>query len=90
MAKEIIVYGSMQCSDTVQAKELLDKEGIKYEFVDILSSMDSLKGFLNIRDANPGLFADSVANKGVGVPVIEIDGSHVYKGLDNLDLARLK
>lgn len=90
MAKEIIVYGSMQCPDTVQAKELFDKEGIKYEFVDILDSMDSLTGFLNVRDANPALFADTVVNRGIGVPVIVIDGSHVYKGLDNLDLARLK
>lgn len=90
MAKEIIIYGSIQCPDTVQAKELFDKEGIKYEFVDILDSMDSLKEFINVRDANPALFADTVANRGIGVPVIVIDDFHVYKGLDNLDFARLK
>lgn len=90
MAKEIVMYGSMQCPDTVQAKELFDKEGIAYRFVDILDSMDSLKGFLNVRDSNTDLFADTVANGGIGVPVIVVDGSQVRKDLENLDLGLLK
>ena len=33
--KKVIVYGSPMCPHCVEAKEILDKEGIRYCYVDI-------------------------------------------------------
>ena len=33
--KKVIVYGSPMCPHCVEAKEILDKEGIRYGYVDI-------------------------------------------------------
>lgn len=89
MAKKVVVYGTMECPDTVEAIELLNKEGIRHAYIDILKSMGYLKRFLNIRDANPDLYADTVANRGIGVPTIVVDGE-VYNGMDKPDLSLLK
>jgi mycoredoxin len=32
---EIILYGTTWCGDTIQSKRLLDRNGIKYKWVDI-------------------------------------------------------
>jgi glutaredoxin-related protein len=90
MAKKLVVYGSLKCSDTLAAQKLLEKENIRYEFVDILSSLESLKMFLNLRDANIDLYADTVANRGIGIPVFEVDGTFFTKDIESLDLNSLR
>lgn len=89
MAKKVVIYGTMECPDTVQAKELFDKEGIRHAYIDVLQSMVNLKRFLNIRDANPDVFADTVANRGIGVPAIVVD-NEVYTDVSKIDLNSLK
>jgi len=44
------VYGSMLCSDCVEAKEYFEKVNYKYEFVNITESMKNLKEFLEISE----------------------------------------
>ena len=44
--KKVIVYGSPMCPHCVEAKEILEKEGIRYGYVDITAGMAHLKKFL--------------------------------------------
>jgi glutaredoxin-related protein len=72
MTTKIVVYGTLECPDTVVLKQRLEKELIPYEFVDILASLKNLKAFLNLRDTNAELFADTVKNGGIGIPLVSI------------------
>jgi glutaredoxin-related protein len=87
--KKIIVYGSLECSDTSALRHRLEKESIPYKFVDILSSMKSLKAFLNLRDSNLGLFADTVKNGDIGIPLATI-GTRLVKDFEYFNFATLK
>ena len=49
--KKVIVYGSPMCPHCVEAKEILEKEGIRYGYVDITAGMAHLKKFLALRDS---------------------------------------
>ncbi len=80
MAKKIIIYGSKECSRCHDAKEVLDREGIRYGYVDILESLAHLMKYLNIRDAHPDVFAEPISNKKVGLPAYVVDDEHVYTG----------
>ena len=51
--KKVIVYGSPMCPHCVEAKEILEKEGIRYGYVDITAGMAHLKKFLALRDSRP-------------------------------------
>lgn len=84
--KKVTVYGSMECPDTVDARELFDREGVSYTFVEVLESLGALKGFLNIRDANPELFAEAIRCGGIGIPVVTVEGGGVYTNVSDLDL----
>lgn len=44
------VIGSMICPDTKEAVEKLDAENKRYEFIDILNSLENLKIYLEYRD----------------------------------------
>ena len=49
--KKVIVYGSPMCPDCVEAKKVLDAEGIRYGYVDVTAGMPHLKKFLALRDS---------------------------------------
>ena len=49
--KKVIVYGSPMCPHCVEAKEILEKEGIRYGYVDITAGMAHLKKFLALTAA---------------------------------------
>lgn len=88
--KKVTVYGTMECSDTVDARALFDREGVAYRFVEVLESLGALREFLNIRDANPELFAEAVRGGGVGIPVVAVEGGGIYTNIENLDLTLIK
>lgn len=88
--KKVTVYGCMECPDTVAALELFGREGVAYRFVEVLESLGALREFLNIRDANPELFAGAVRDGGVGIPVVSVEGGGVFTDIESLDLALLK
>ena len=63
------VYGSLLCPDCIRCKKALDDLGIEYLFIDINSSMASLKAFLRLRDTCPVF--DEVKKQGkVGIPLL--------------------
>jgi len=64
-----IIYGSNLCPDCIEAKRNFDEYKIDYKFIDILSSLSSLKEFLKLRDNNS--YFDKAKNKGlIGIPLI--------------------
>lgn len=89
MSEKVVVYGTMECGDTVTARERLDREGVAYSYVDVLSSLGALREFMNIRDANPQVFAETVRNGGVGIPIAVV-GESVFNDLENMDLTPIR
>ena len=77
--KKVIVYGSPMCPHCVEAKEILEKEGIRYGYVDITAGMAHLKKFLALRDSRPehqipaggGAAAAASAHRSRGGPTIQ-------------------
>jgi len=88
--KKVTLYGTMECGDTVSARELLDGAGVVYGYVDVLGSLGALREFMNIRDTNPELFEDAVKNGGVGIPIVAVEGGMIYNNIEDLDLPLLK
>lgn len=78
MAKKIILYGSAACPDCVALKKRLDREGIRYGYVDVLASLGHLKKFLNLRDANPESFRETAASGKIGIPAIVMDDREIH------------
>ena len=73
------VYGSMLCSDCVEAKEYFEKVNYKYEFVNITESMKNLKEFLALRENRKE--CDDVKKFGyVGIPAILTDDNKIILG----------
>ena len=73
------VYGSMLCSDCVEAKEYFEKVNYKYEFVNITESMKNLKEFLALRE-NRKEFDDVKKFGYVGIPAILTDDNKIILG----------
>ena len=73
------VYGSMLCSDCVEAKEYFEKVNYKYEFVNITESMQNLKEFLSLRDDRKEF--EEIKKLGyVGIPAILTDDNKIILG----------
>lgn len=69
------IYGSVMCPDCVECREMLDKAGISYEYLDFGDNLRNLKEFLSIRDREP-VFAEIRAEGKIGIPCIVLeDGS---------------
>lgn len=62
------IYGSMKCPDCVECCQDLDREDVKYEFLDFADSLANLKEFLKLRELP--LFADVKAAGSIGIPCI--------------------
>ncbi len=62
----MIMYGTTDCEDTIDAKEVLEELGIAYEFRDLGVTVN-LKEFLQLRDTLD--IFDRVKEKGfIGIP----------------------
>jgi glutaredoxin-related protein len=71
---KVIVYGTMNCPDTVQALDEYKKHGIDVDFRDIDRDIKTLKDFLRLRDTKD-VFENVRREHKVGVPfVIAQDG----------------
>lgn len=70
----MIVYGTIQCPDTVDCLAVFDSKGISYDFRNI-EELPALKEFLHYRDSSAA-FDDIKASGGVGIPlIVKDDGS---------------
>lgn len=91
MAKKIILYGASDCPHCTDVKAALEKEEIKYGYVDVRESLGHLKKFLNLRDANPEVFKDVRENGRVGIPALVVDDTEVIvKTAADIDFKTLK
>lgn len=61
------IIGSMICPDTKEAVEKLDAENKRYEFIDILNSLENLKIYLEYRDTQ-NCYDTIRKNHGIGIP----------------------
>ncbi len=78
MAKKIIMYGNENCKDCVIAKGVLEKEGIRYGYVDVLGGLAHLKKFITLRDAHQEEFQSEIAKEHMGIPCFVVDDKDVY------------
>ncbi len=71
----LTVIGSSMCVDTKKALMALDEVNASYELLDILTNLDSLKGFIKEWDTNP--LYSKVKKKGtMGIPLFVLqDGT---------------
>ncbi len=89
MARKIIMYGSAACPDCVKAKEVLDREGIRYGYIDVLGDLARLKKFITLRDAHQAEFQTEIAQQHMGIPCFVVDDEKVYVMLpEDLDVLR--
>ena len=77
------VYGSEHCPDCTAAKEALDEDGIAYEFIEILESLDNLHEYIVIRDKNDALFEKVKKVEGLGIPMFVADDGSVSLNVNN-------
>ena len=83
------MYGSAQCPDCVKAKEVLDREGIRYAYINVLEDLARLKKFITLRDAHQAEFQTEIAQQHMGIPCFVVDDEKVYVMLpEDLDLLR--
>ncbi len=89
MARKIIMYGAPTCPDCVKAKEVLDKEGIRYAYINILEDLARLKKFITLRDAHQAEFQTEIAKEHMGIPCFVVDDKDIYVLMpENLDVFR--
>lgn len=61
------VYGSRLCPDCVEAEEILKKNHVTYEFIEIIETTIKLKEFLVLRD-NLDIFKEMKEEGKIGIP----------------------
>ena len=70
------LYGTMLCPDCPPIKELLEKKGIEYEFLNITEDLIILKEFLKLRDNRKEF--DIIKEEGsIGVPCIFTESNEI-------------
>ncbi|CAK7036224.1 MAG: hypothetical protein PEPC_01537 [Peptostreptococcus russellii] len=70
------VYGTMLCPDCPPIKELLEKKGVEYEFLNITEDLMILKEFLELRDNREEF--DIIKQEGsIGVPCMLTDDKEI-------------
>lgn len=90
MKKQLTVFGSPIWPECEPLRELLLKNNIEFEYIDITESIKNLKTFLTLRDSNP--YFDKIKEKGsVGIPTIVIgEGEEFIYGSLDINLDRLR
>lgn len=69
----IKLYGSKHWPGCPEVKEVLLRENIKFEYIEITDSMKNLKEFLKIRDKDDA-FKIVKRVHSVGIPMLLVDG----------------
>lgn len=83
MSKPILFYAET-CPDTAPFVAELDRLGVDYDEVEIMTSLPNLKQFIRLRDSNAE-FDNSKANGYLGIPALLLPNGDVV-----LDLSKLK
>lgn len=88
--KKLTVFGSPLWPECEPLRELLLKNDIEFDYIDITESMQNLKIFLTIRDKSP--YFNTIKAKGnVGIPTIVVgEGEEFIDGSLNINLDNLK
>ena len=88
--KKLTVFGSPLWPECEPLRELLLKNNIEFNYIDITESMQNLKIFLTIRDKSP--YFNTIKAKGnVGIPTIVVgEGEEFIDGSLNINLDNLK
>ena len=68
MSKPILYYAA-DCPDTAPFVAELDRLGVDYDEVEIMTSLPNLKQFIRLRDSNAE-FDNSKANGYLGIPAL--------------------
>ena len=90
MKKTLTVFGSPLWPECEPLRELLLKNDIEFEYVNITESIKNLKIFLAIRDKS-SYFDDIKARGSVGIPTIVVgEGEEFIDGSLDIDLDSLK
>lgn len=72
--KIIKIYGTNTWQACVNLKEDLSKNGITFEYIDILDSMYNLKQYLYFRD-NSELFNPHKETQRLGIPTVLVESN---------------
>lgn len=73
----MIMYGIRSCIDTVEALKIFDANGVSIDYRDFNDDIRYLKEFLQIRDQETELFAESKEAGGIGIPCYVLpDGTY--------------
>ena len=83
MSKPILFYAET-CPDTAPFVAELDRLGVDYDEVEIMTSLPNLKQFIRLRDSSAE-FDNSKANGYLGIPVLLLPNGDVV-----LDESKLK
>lgn len=83
MSKPILFYAET-CPDTAPFVAELDRLGVDYDEVEIMTSLPNLKQFIRLRDSNAE-FDNPKANGYLGIPALLLPNGDVV-----LDLSKLK
>ena len=83
MSKPILFYAKI-CPDTAPFVAELDRLGVDYDEVEIMTSLPNLKQFIRLRDSNAE-FDNSKANGYLGIPALLLPNGDVV-----LDESKLK
>lgn len=79
-----VLFFARSCPDTQPFIARLDELGVKYESVEIQSSLDNLKRFLTLRDSR--IEFDTVKQKGaIGVPALLLTDGHLVLDIEMLN-----
>ncbi|MEG0250667.1 MAG: glutaredoxin domain-containing protein [Peptostreptococcus sp.] len=70
------VYGTMLCPDCPPIRELLEKKGVDYEFLNITEDLMILKEFLKLRD-NRSEFDIIKQEASIGVPCMLTENDEI-------------
>lgn len=76
------VYGSLKCPYCVVLKENLDRNNVRYEFIDILDSLGNLGAFLALRDRE-AVFDHLKEINDIGLPAFIDDAGKVRIDWEN-------
>lgn len=89
---KLLVYGTDQCPDCVQAQQMLQQAGIEFEYRNFAADLKALMEFLIIRDdpEHDTLFGPVRERGGIGIPCFLIPDVEVTLDVQRvLELAKL-
>ena len=83
---KLILFYCPDCPDTAPFVAELQRLGVQYEEVEILSSLANFKQFLRLRDSKAA-FDNAKVNGSAGIPALLLEDGRVI--LDHAELAKI-